>query len=64
MKFRHPKTTQERRVNGKRNLLFVDDYTIKLRAKRNYSRLPSNRDDIWFKSSRNWKRHRRTQYKS
>lgn len=62
---RHIKTTQERRENGKRDVVLYDDIPIKIRAKRNAARLPDVRCDIqrscfW---DRSWKGFRKTQYK-
>lgn len=61
---RFPKTTQERRANGRRLFLYIDDYKIKIRAKRNFSNLPNCYDDIHRcdVADRTWKRHRDSQY--
>lgn len=64
---RHPHTTQERRVNGKRsNFIVVDGYEIKTRPSRNQINLPSAWDDLLNRSwdDRCWKRYRKTQYKT
>lgn len=62
---RRPRTTQERRENGKRNVLYFDDYEVKIRASRNMSNLVEAWDDIGRSdmSHRTWKRYRKTQYK-
>ena len=63
---RIPRTTQERRANGKRsNYINVDGYKIKTRARRSQCNLPCHWDDLIRKDEddRTWKRHRRTQYK-
>lgn len=60
---RHMKTTQERRANGKRHFLEIDDYKIKIRPKRNATNLPEAWDDYWIDVPKSWKKHRRTQYK-
>lgn len=62
---RHPRTTQERRANGKRDILDIDGYKIRLRGKRNLTNLPEAWDDIGRSDWRHhsWKRHRKTQYK-
>ncbi len=62
---RRPRTTQERRANGKGLFLDIDEYRIKLRGKRNIPNLVDAWDDI-MKSTwghRSWKRHRKTQWK-
>lgn len=64
---RQPKTTQERRENGKRcQHLWFEDYRVKCRAARSLARLPEHRDDYVRQDlkNRSWKRHRSTQYKS
>lgn len=64
---RHPKTTQERRANGKRsNFLLIDGYRIRTRPCRNAINLVQVRDDITRRDweDRSWKRFRKTQYKS
>lgn len=62
---RHPRTTQERRANGKRDILYFDDFRVHIRARRNFSNLPNSRDDIirGDYSCKSWKKHRKTQYK-
>lgn len=62
---RHPRTTQERRANGRRGVIEIDEFLIRLRAKRNSYRLPQHWDDIIRGDieHRTWKRHRRQQYK-
>ena len=60
---RYPRTTQERRVNGKSNILEIDEYHIKIRAKRNFRNLPNSYDDLWIYYEKSWKKKRRTQYK-
>ena len=63
--FRRPRTTQERRVNGKRNYLDYDDYRVRTRPSRNFANLVENRDDIlrWGQKNRSWKRYRKHQWK-
>jgi hypothetical protein len=51
--WRHPKTTQERR-------LWDDEYG---RTRRSPRRLPNAYDDVCRCFQRSWKEHRRTQYK-
>lgn len=62
---RAPRTTQERRANGRRDILRIDGYEIRLRGKRSMPILPDTYDDLmrsdWHHHS--WKRHRLTQYK-
>lgn len=63
---RNPRTTQERRANGKRSThIDVDGYKVKTRARRSQCNLPCTYCDIIRKDldHRTWKRHRRTQYK-
>lgn len=62
---RRPKTTQERRANGKRNFLDWDEYRVPLRASRNFTNLVENRDDIFRAAlrDRSWKKYRKTQWK-
>lgn len=63
---RHPRTTQERRYNGKRGICYDDgEYVVKIRCKRSQPMLPSLWDDIIRQDGchRTWKRHRNTQYK-
>ena len=60
---RRPKTTQERRVNGKRTE--QRDLEYKIRAKRSAANLPEAWDDICISVSTGWKAQtkRKTQYK-
>lgn len=63
---RRPRTTQERRANGKRNCIEFDDgYKVKIRASRNMSNLVEAWDDVNRSSSedRSWKKFRKEQYK-
>lgn len=62
---RKPRTTQERRANGKRGFLEINDYKIKLRPNRSMSNLVEAWDDLMFSywGHRSWKRHRKTQWK-
>ena len=63
---RRPRTTQERRANGKRsNFIDFDGYLVKTRPCRNMANLVCHWDDIIRRDEddRTWKRHRRTQYK-
>lgn len=62
---RRPKTTQERRANGKRNFIYWGEYKVSLRASRNTSNLVEAWDDV-NRSCINhdcWKQYRKTQYK-
>lgn len=61
---RCPRTTQERRKNGKRNFIIWDEYVVSIRPSRNQSNLVEAHDDIWARSSRSWKKHRKDQYKN
>ena len=63
---RRPRTTQERRANGKRHFLKVDDYKVKIRPRRNQANLVEAWDDLMhsYWGHRSWKRHRKTQWKS
>ena len=54
---RHPKTTQEIKWNEAH-----EKQEVKVRKKR--MRLPTAWDDIWRKSQRSWKKHRKTQWKA
>ena len=67
---RHPRTTQERRANGKRSVLKFDEYEVRIRAKR--TRLPTSYDDIWVTdvlwswydpNKICWKKKRKTKWK-
>jgi len=62
---RRPRTTQERRENGKRNSIDFDGYKVKIRASRNMSNLVEAWDDINRSSSedRSWKKFRKEQYR-
>jgi len=60
---RHMKTTQERRANGKRHFLHIDDYKVKIRPRRNAANLSNAWDDYWIDVPKSWKNYRRTQYK-
>jgi hypothetical protein len=55
---REPRTTQERRLTGRRDLLDCDGYRVRIRAKRNATNLPDAYDDIVRGDlrSRKWKR--------
>jgi len=55
---RYPRTTQERRANSRGMR-----HEYKIRARRNQKNLVEAWDDIWERSQRSWKKHRRTQYK-
>ncbi len=63
--YRHPRTTQERRINGRRDFLDCDGYQIKVRPCRNATLLVEARDDMIRadRFNRSWKRHRKTQYR-
>ena len=62
---RNPRTTQERRVNGKRSQITVDGYEVKIRAKRSQASLPCAWEDLLRSDDHHftWKRHRKKQYK-
>jgi len=51
---RHPRTTQEKRANGRRGKWN--------RAKRNSANLADAWDDIWIHNDKSWKSKRKTQY--
>jgi hypothetical protein len=51
---RCPRTTQERRVNGKRSKWN--------RGRRSAANLPTSYDDLWVRHERCWKSKRKTQY--
>ncbi|ELP6118906.1 TPA: hypothetical protein I7730_15740 [Vibrio vulnificus] len=57
--FRHPKTTQELRMN---RAPVLEEYEPTARGRRKV--LPTVYDDIWrcYNQERNWKRYRKTQY--
>jgi len=61
--YRHPKTLQERRESQEDNE--INEYNVKIRAKRNAVNLPSYYDDIprSDRGARNWKHYRTKQYK-
>lgn len=63
---RRPRTTQERRANGKRHFLEIDDHKIKIRPRRNQANLVEAWDDLMhsYWGHRSWKRHRKTQWKT
>jgi len=63
---RHPRTTQERRANGRRDRLNIEGCVIKLRPSRNMTNLTDTYDDPWRRdwNHRSWKRHRKTQWKT
>jgi len=60
---RAPKTTQERRANGRR-CNNIDEYGVRLRGRRSQMTLPDTYDDMQRSdiNFHSWKRHRRTQY--
>ena len=62
---RKPKTTQERKANGKRGFLIWDEYRVKLRGRRSSHTLVDAWDDLMRSdiNHHSWERHRRTQYK-
>lgn len=64
--YRAPKTTQERRLVGRRDLLHIDEYVVRIRPSRNWTNLPNTYDDISRSDigDRSWKRHRLTQYRT
>lgn len=63
--FRHPKTTNERRQSQTSgNFLEYDEYKIRIRPKRNHKNLPDVYDDILSSWTCNWKKYRKTQYRS
>ena len=45
---RHPRTTQECRANGRRNVLDFDEYRVFIRPARSTKRLPNAWDDLWI----------------
>lgn len=59
--FKHPKTQNERKQ------YFVifdqDNLIVKVRHKRKWKYIPSEWDDIFPCTQRNWKKHRKTQWK-
>ena len=63
--YRRPRTTQERRVNGKRDYLDYDEYRVHTRASRNFANLVESRDDVYRVAvrDRSWKRYREHQWK-
>lgn len=73
--FRHPRTTQELRANGRRGVLHFDEYSVFIRAKRSQKNLPTNYDDLfvddciwenyWYEKHICWKKYnRRNQYRT
>lgn len=58
---KHPRTFQEKRYNQEE---WVDGYFIPIRGKRKTHSLPDEREDIFRSYSNNWKRFRKTQYKT
>jgi len=57
---RFPKTTQEKRANGKR---CSNNKEYKIRAKRSSRQLPDAYDDLFGHRDKCWKSRRKTQYK-
>jgi hypothetical protein len=57
-RFRHMRTTQERRR------WFADACDVPLRLARSVRALPSAWDDFWRSPQRSWKEQRKTKYKS
>lgn len=70
---RHPRTTQERRITGKRNVIRQDGYEVYIRPARSAANLPTSYDDIWVREHWEgsdgrgpfvcWKRKRRHQWR-
>ena len=62
---RRPKTTQERRANGKRNVLDFDEYEVRIRPSRNQSNLVEHWDDLQKSDggARSWKKWRKTKWR-
>jgi hypothetical protein len=64
--FRFPKTTQEKRANGKRCSNGIEEYEgykVRVRAKRSCKQLPDAWDDLFTRTDKCWKGKRKTQYK-
>ena len=61
--FRRPRTTQERRINGKRNVLDFDEYQVRTRPSRNFANLVEYRDETMRWGNRSWKEYRDHQWK-
>ena len=59
--FRHPRTANERRLNA---LVLAEDGEIGPRAARRPARIPTAWDDLGRHVERNWKRQRKTQWRS
>lgn len=59
--YRQMRTTQERRWAAAWD---DEEFAPKTRAARNFRNLPNAWDDWWRTEDRNWKRYRRTQWKS
>lgn len=58
------RTTQERRANGHRGVLDVEEYEIRVRGRRSAKVLPDSWDDPHgYYAHRSWKRYRKTQWK-
>lgn len=66
MTHRVPRTTQERRYNGRKHFQEIDGYLIKIRPKRNKINLVDAWDDIIIRDyyRRNWKHYRKHQWKN
>jgi len=66
-RFRHPRTTNERRANcaAKTPMEVLENHSLafKVRPKRSSHRLPTAYDDIFLRHQRTWKEYRRTQRK-
>jgi hypothetical protein len=63
---RFPKTTQEKRANGKRCANGIEeygDYKVRVRAKRSWKQLPDAWDDMFTRTTKCWKKFRKTQYR-
>jgi hypothetical protein len=63
---RFPKTTQEKRANGKRCANGIEeygDYKVKIRAKRSWKQLPDAWDDMFTHTTKCWKKFRKTRYR-
>ena len=63
---RYPRTTQERRANGRKSYMEEDDYVVRFRPSRSESRLPNAWDDNYIngvgRKHHCWKHLRKTKY--
>lgn len=63
MSYRGPRTHQEAAFSTAIEEAKELGLRIKIRAKRNRANLPNSYDDIPCHNEKNWKRHRRSQWK-